>query len=183
VVGAVALVVVIAAVAAVLVLRDSGDDTSEAGPGTTAASNGDDPEPDDPEPDGSGVDPDRASRVAEAQIIGASSSTVDCLAGELEGQPDLVDIIEDQTQGVALDSSSDARLYSSIVMSCASVDELVSNLSTALSANGVDDYSVGCFEAQASALSSSDWEELVQIIVQPSRASELQQVLETLTIC
>lgn len=167
--GVLVVLVLVAIVAAVLIQGGDGDGDDTASSGAAGEPGGD--------------VSDRAQQVAQLQIIGASSSTVSCLAGGLEGEPDLLDAIEDQPDGVVIDDASLAQTYASLIMGCASVDEMVANLSEALALNGYDEYSVGCFEDQASMLSSDDWEEMVQMIVQPSRSSELEEVVGTLTLC
>lgn len=169
--GGVVVVLVLVAIVAAVLLQGGDDDD-----GGNTASNGTAAEP-------GGDVSDRAQRVAEVQVIGASSSTVSCIAGALEGEPELLDAIEDQPNGVAIDDAGQAQTYASLIMGCASVDEVVDNLAGALTLNGYDEFAVGCFEEQAQMLSSSDWEEVVQVIVQPSRSSELEEVLGTLTLC
>ena len=117
------------------------------------------------------------------QIIGAESSTVSCIAGALEQDQQMLAALEDQPNGVVLTDSADADSYASLIMGCASPGEMLDQMVAALPTFGYGTYEIGCFEQQASVLTSADWEEFIRIVVQPDRMSELEPLLGELTFC
>ncbi len=178
--GVAVVVVILAAVAfAIASGDDDGDDTAS---GDRLSVDGGADDGGDRGDDGGDVSG-RAQLVAAQQIIGAESSTVSCIAGALEQDQQMLAALEDQPNGVVLTDSADADSYASLIMGCASPGEMLDQMVAALPTFGYGTYEIGCFEQQASVLTSADWEEFIRIVVQPDRMSELEPLLGELTFC
>ena len=144
------------------------------------------------EPDtGSGTEPDtggsdveaRAQTVAANQILGASSSTVDCLAQELVDDTALLDVLEPQAAGVAFEAEEDARYYASFIMLCAAPDEVKQLFLDAYSARGLGQVELGCLDAAMDLWIVEEWVEFVSLVAQPARSSEADDIVTELTYC
>lgn len=181
----------VAIVAIALVVVNGGDDETAGGDGprvtvtTPGTTGGDGPGP--TTDGGGGADPDleaRAATVAANQIVGASGSTVDCLAQSLVDDPELLDAIEPQSTGVSFDAEEDAQHYASFIMLCAPPDEVKQVFLDAYSQQGLDELQLGCLDTEMSTWTVDMFEEFVALVAQPSRASEANDaVLEITANC
>lgn len=122
---------------------------------------------------------DRAREVAQIQIFGASSSTVDCIAGVLQSNTALMSVLETMpATGVSFADAGQADQYASMISGCATNNELVSVFTPAMqSLWSLTPNQISCLQTDMSFWGAADWHEFILWNTLPARSGDLQQLL------
>lgn len=186
---AVAVVVVLGVIG--VVVADSGDDKSSNteqsnGNGNGGSGSGNGTKNSVPIRPGSTIPGsgggDSASAVATRVFAGLSSTTIDCLAGELEQSDEVLAEIADDAV-ISIDDPDAAAEYASMLVGCTDVTERNAMLQSFLTGSMPDQAAAGCVLSNAEGFGEAQWEEFITASVQPSEASYVSQLLAQLSVC